>query len=119
MRKYGNEDVSPTDKNQSKRVEEQRINLEKGIFGLRVELRKVEEELNTKIVKNFIEFEELRDDFLEFQQKLNDDLLVLKEEIHNRHTQFKAHINEVLLEFKESILIIQSHVDNQLVLNKR
>ena len=112
-------DISPTDKTSVKKVRENRKNLEKGLFGLRVDLRKAEEELNSVIQKHYEDFKYVKEDFEDFKLEIRDTLLIIKEEIHNRYTEFKAHINDVLLEYKESILIIQSYVDNQLVINKR
>ena len=93
--------------------------LEKGLFGLRVELRKIEEELHNKIDNNSKEILEVQQELSHFQSEINDRFVVLREELHNEFTQFNAHMNEVLLEYKDSILIIQSHVDNQLIINKR
>lgn len=95
------------------------MEIEKGLIGLRVELRKIEEEIHTKISKHWVDFEETRDDFIKFQGEVHESFIVTKEEMHRRYTEFKAHINEILLEYKESILLIQSYVDNQLVINKR
>ena len=43
----------------------------------------------------------------------------IREENHREYTEFKGHINEILLEYKDSILIIQSYVDNQLIVSRR
>ena len=100
-------------------VKEHRLSLEKGLVGLRIEMRKIEEELGLKTSRNFNEIEELYSDLASFQTQMKDEILVTKEETHNKFTQFKVHINEILLEFKDSVLIIQGHVDNQLLINKR
>lgn len=114
-----NLESSRSDRPTSAKVREHRKNLEKGLFGLRVDLRKAEDDLGATIRANYRDFEEIRDEFLQFQQEVKDQFLVIREEMHSRYTEFKAHINDVLLEFKESILIIQSYVDNQLVINRR
>lgn len=75
--------------------------------------------MHSIIKRNREDFDEIRDEFRHFQTEVRDEFLVTKEEVHRRYTEFKAHINDVLLEYKESILIIQSYVDNQLVINKR
>ena len=103
----------------AKTIKEERIEIEKGLIGLRIEIRKIEEEYTTKLSNHIKDFEEVRDDLIKFQQEVHDSFLVTREEMHRRYTEFKAHINEILLEFKDSILIIQSYVDNQLVINKR
>ena len=71
------------------------------------------------IKKNRADFLSLKEGFYDFKAEMRDTVLIIKEEMHNRFTEFKAHINDVLLEYKESIIIIQSHVDNQLIINRR
>ena len=111
------QDVSK--ENLANTIKEERIEIEKGLVGLRIEIRKIEEEQNIMLSNHIKDFEKVKDDFIKFQQEVHESFLDVREEMHRRYTEFKAHINEILLEFKDSILIIQSYVDNQLVLNKR
>ena len=65
-------------------IKEHRVQIEKGLFGLKVEIRRVEEELNNIIFKHFAETNELKEDFAQFQNEVKDNFLVIREEMHRR-----------------------------------
>lgn len=100
-------------------IKNERREIEKGIIGLNIELSKMNEDVNSTIQQINREIEELKSDFYDFRDENREEILKVKEEIHNRFTEFKGHINEILLEYKESILVIQSYVDSQLIVSKR
>ena len=56
---------------------------------------------------------------MELRNKIDEEFTNSKEELHRRFTEYKGHINEILLEYKESILVIQSYVDTQLIMSRR
>jgi hypothetical protein len=112
-------DDALSDRPDSAKIREERKTLEKGLFGLRVELRNVEEEIRSILSRHENDINEIREEISAFKEETKANFIDTNQLQNNRYTEFKGHINSVLLEYKDSILIIQSYVDNQLVLNKR
>ena len=76
---------SPKSEHQNyEEIKEHRMQIEKGLFGLKVEMRKIEEDLSGIISKHFTELNELKDEFIQFQNEVRDNFLVTREEMHRR-----------------------------------
>ena len=100
-------------------IKKNREELEKGIVGLNFDIKKIDEELKFDLSLLKKEQKSLNEEFFEFKKEFNEELGTIKEELHHRFTEFKAHINRILLEYRQSISIIQSHVDSQLIVGRR
>lgn len=111
--------TSQSERPDSSHVRTKRHELERGIIGMNLELKKLRDDLENRINKDFIELKDLRTDFMEFRESVMEEIQNNKEEIHNRFTEFKGHVNNIMLEYKESILVIQSYVDSQLISSRR
>lgn len=103
----------------SAKVRNQRHELERGLIGLNINFNKLRDDLEDKTNLNYKELRELKQDFDEFREQVLEQFLTNKEQLHNRFTEFMAHINDIMLEYKDSILVLQSYVDNQLVVTRR
>lgn len=100
-------------------IRNKREELEKGIIGLNIEVRKLQDEFGAKLDPWVKDLKFLNEKFNLYKAQVQEEFQNHKEELHRRFTEYKAHINEILLEYKESILIIQSYVDTQLIVTRR
>lgn len=103
----------------SAQVRKERHELEKGLIGLNLEISKMREEMEKCFHEDHLELNEIKSDHNDLRNFVIEEMNKTREEYHRRFTEFMAHINDILIEYKDSILVIQSYVDNQLVVSRR